>query len=90
MMVSNLVAMPDFMNYLKVYSSWAKVSSDLDPDFVNPYQTVAYYQKTGDYNGNPQLSYPSGIVNPNINPQQSISTEVGISAGLFDNKVDFD
>ncbi|MDR9366137.1 MAG: SusC/RagA family TonB-linked outer membrane protein [Balneolaceae bacterium] len=89
-MVSNLVDMPNFLNYLKVYSSWAKVSSDLDPDFVNPYQTVAYYQKTGDYNGNPQLTYPSGIVNPNINPQQSISTEVGISTGMFDNKLDFD
>lgn len=89
-MISNLLELPDFANYLKLYSSWAKVSSDLDPDFNNPYQTVAYYQKTGDYNGNPQLSYPSGIVNPNIEPQQSVSTEVGLSAGFLNNKVNFD
>lgn len=89
-MVSNLVDMPNGLDYLKVYSSWARVSSDLDPNFNNPYQTVAYYQKTGEFNGNPQLSYPSGIVNPNIKPQQSISTEVGISAGILDNRIDFD
>lgn len=89
-MVSNLVNMPGAVDYLKVYSSWARVSSDLDPDFRNPYQTAAYYEKTGDYNGNPQLSYPANIVNPNIEPQQSISSEIGISAGILDSRIDFD
>ncbi|MDR8391978.1 SusC/RagA family TonB-linked outer membrane protein [Aliifodinibius sp. S!AR15-10] len=89
-MLSNLVDLPSGLDYLKLYSSWARVSSDLDPDSNNPYQTVAYYQKSGDYNGNPQLKYPSGIVNPNIEPQQSISTELGLSAGILNNRVDFD
>ncbi|WP_205720271.1 SusC/RagA family TonB-linked outer membrane protein [Fodinibius halophilus] len=89
-MVSNLVDFPDALDYLKVYSSWAQVSSDLDPNFQNPYQTKAYYQKQTGFNGTPQLSYPGGIVNPNIKPQQSISTEIGLSSGLLNNRLNFD
>ncbi|MFH5832076.1 SusC/RagA family TonB-linked outer membrane protein [Halalkalibaculum sp. DA384] len=89
-MASNLVTLPDEIDFLKFYSSWAKVSSDLDPDFTNPYQIETYYQKVGDFNGNPQLAYPSNLANPNIEPQQSISTELGISAGLLDHRLNFE
>jgi outer membrane receptor protein involved in Fe transport len=85
--VSNLVEMPELISNLRLYGSWAKVSSDLDPNFVNPYQTIAYYNKTGTFNGNPQLTYPSGIVNPNINPQQSVTKEAGLAAGFLDNRL---
>ena len=88
--VSNLIDMPQAVSNLRVYGSWAQVSSDLDPDFNNPYQTVAYYDKTGSFNGNPQLSYPGDIVNPFINPQQSVTKEVGLSAGLFSNRLNVD
>lgn len=90
LMVSNLVEFPDVIDYLKLYGSWAQVSSDLDPDFDNPYQTEAYYTKTGDYNGNIRLAYPPGIVNSDIQPQQSISSEIGLSAGVLQNRLNFD
>lgn len=89
-MVSNLLNLPTMMDYLKVYGSWAEVSSDLDPNFNNPYQTTAYYRKSGDFNGNPQLYYPAGIVNPNIEPQKSTSTEIGVSVGMLQNSLNFD
>lgn len=89
-MASNLLSMPDQIDYLKLNGSWAQVSSDLDPNFDDPYQLQTYYQKQGDFNGNPQLSYPADLANPNIQPQQSTSTELGISAGFFNNRFSFD
>jgi TonB-linked SusC/RagA family outer membrane protein len=89
-MASKLLPMPKAVDYLKLSSSWAQVSSDLDPNFNNPYQLQTYYRKVGDFNGNPQLSYPSNLANPNIEPQQSNSTELGISAGFFNNRISLD
>jgi len=88
--ISNLIDLPAPISNLRAHASWAQVSSDLDPNFNDPYQTKAYYQKTGTYNGLPELTYPSDIINPYIKPQQSISKEVGLSAGFFDDRVNFD
>lgn len=89
-MASNLLPMPKQIDYLKLSSSWAQVSSDLDPNFDDPYQLQTYYQKDGDFNGNQQLSYPSNLANPNVQPQQSTSTEFGIAAGFFNERISFD
>lgn len=89
-MASKLLPMPEAVDYLKLSSSWAQVSSDLDPNFNNPYQLQTYYRKVGDFNGNPKLSYPSNLANPNIEPQQSNSTELGISTGFFNNRISLD
>jgi len=89
-MASKLLPMPEQVDYLKLNGSWAQVSSDLDPNFNNPYQIQTYYQKQGDFDGNPQLSYPSDLSNPNIKPQQSNSTEFGVSGGFLNDRVSFD
>jgi outer membrane receptor protein involved in Fe transport len=84
-LVSNLVQLPEVVDYLKLYGSWAEVSSDL-----SPYQTSSYYSNAGMYAGNSMVSYPSVIVNPNIKPEKSTSFELGLSSVFFKNRMTFD
>lgn len=84
-MVSNLIKLPSFMDYLKVYGSWAQVSSDLDP-----YRIAASYANNGNYGGITRLTYPSGIINPDIEPEKSSSFEIGISSFFAKNRIGID
>ena len=83
--VSNLIDMPKAIDYLKVYGSWAEVSSDL-----NPYQISSYYSNAGTYNGTTMLNYPSSINNPDIKPEKSTSFELGLSSSLLKNRLSVD
>lgn len=84
-LVSNMIKMPEIVDYLKVYGSWAEVSSDL-----NPYQIAPVYANSGSYGGLPRITYPSGIVNPAIEPEKSISLEVGLASQLLKSRLGFD
>jgi TonB-linked SusC/RagA family outer membrane protein len=84
-LVSNLIELPDVFDYVKLYGSWAEVSSDL-----SPYQTSSYYSNSGSYSGLPRVTYPSGIVNFEIKPEKSTSFELGLSSILFSNRLSFD
>ena len=84
-LVSNMVALPVMVDYLKVYGSWAEVSSDL-----NPYQISPVYANSGSYGGLPRIGYPSGIINPGIAPEKSTSLEVGMAAQLLKSRLGFD
>ncbi len=84
-LVSNLVELPKAFEYFKLYGSWAEVSSDLAP-----YQTSAYYSNSGIYNGLSRVSYPNGIVNPDIKPEKSTSFELGLSSIFLRNRLSFD
>jgi TonB-linked SusC/RagA family outer membrane protein len=84
-MVSELVKMPEFVGYLKLYGSWAQVSSDLAP-----YSIYSAYNKGITYGSTQSVYYPAGIVNPNILPEKSSSYEAGLSAGLFKDRLTLD
>ncbi len=84
-LVSHLVELPKTFEYLKIYGSWAEVSSDLDP-----YQISSYYINSGSYNGLPRVSYPGGIVNPDIKPEKSTSFELGLSSVFLENRLSID
>jgi TonB-linked SusC/RagA family outer membrane protein len=84
-LVSNLIELPESFEYLKLYGSWAEVSSDLDP-----YQTSSYYSNSGSYGGLPKVTYPSGIINPEIKPEKSTSFELGISSLFFKRRLGLD
>lgn len=83
--VSNFVAMPQAVDYLKLYGSWAQVSSDLDP-----YSTSSYYTNNGVFGGNVKLQYPNGLVNSNIEPESSDSFELGLSSAFLKNRIGLD
>ena len=84
-MVSEYVKMPQFVEYLKLYGSWAHVSSDLAP-----YSVYSAYNKGTTYGSTQSVYYPSGIVNPNILPEKSSSYEMGLSTGLFKGRLSLD
>lgn len=83
--VSNFVTMPEALDYLKLYGSWAQVSSDL-----NPYSTESYYTNSGVFGGNIKLQYPNGLVNANIEPESSNSFELGLSSAFLKNRLALD
>src|SRR5690606_2403641 len=70
------------MDYLKAYTSWAQVSSDL-----SPYSIYATYNKGVTYGSIPSVYYPSGIINPEIMPEKSTSLEAGLSTSLFQKRL---
>jgi len=76
-MVSDYIKMPKALDYLKLYTSWAKVSDDLAP-----YSIASTYAKDVTYGSTPSVIYPEGLVNPNIKPEQSTSYELGLSTSL--------
>jgi TonB-linked SusC/RagA family outer membrane protein len=84
-MLSQYVRMPHAVDYLKLYASWAEVSSDLDP-----YSIYSTYQKGVTYGSTPSVVYPDGIVNANIEPEKSTSYEMGLSTALLKNKLSLD
>lgn len=84
-MVSEFIKMPSSVDYLKLYSSWAQVSSDLAP-----YSIFSAYNKGITYGSTPSVFYPSGIINPNILPERSSSFELGASTAFFKNKLTLD
>ena len=84
-MVSEYVKLPTFMDYLKMYGSWAVVSTDL-----SPYQIISTYTKDTNYGSNPSISYPSSLVNYYIKPQKTTSWEAGLSTSFFRNRLSFD
>ena len=73
------------VDYLKVYSSWARVSNDL-----TPYNTSSTFVKDVTYGSTPSVSYPSGIINPNILPERSTSLEAGLAFSLLKNRLALD
>lgn len=83
--VSNYVTLPQAIDYFKIFGSWAKVSSDL-----NPYQTEAFYTNNSVFGGNVKLQYPNGLVNANIKPESSTSFELGMSTAFIGNKIGLD
>ena len=84
-MVSEYIKMPSFVDYLKLYSSWAQVSSDL-----SPYSIYSAYEKGTTYGSTPSVYYPAGIINPNILPEKSSSYEVGMSSAFLNNRLSLD
>ncbi|PKD19484.1 SusC/RagA family TonB-linked outer membrane protein [Salegentibacter salinarum] len=84
-LLSNIFDLPKKVNYMKLFSSWARVSSDL-----NPYELSAYYNSSGNFANNQRLNYPSDIVNPNIEPETSTSYEIGLNTSFLDNKLALD
>ncbi|MDD3739417.1 MAG: SusC/RagA family TonB-linked outer membrane protein [Lentimicrobiaceae bacterium] len=83
--LSNMITMPVFVDYLKLYGSWANVSSDL-----NPYQISSYYYNAGNYGSTTMVDYSGAIINPNIKPESSTSYEAGLSSSFLKNTLTLD
>lgn len=82
--VSNMIEMPKFINYLKLRGAYAKVGGDL-----GIYEGVSTYS-TGTRRNFPVASLSSTLIDPNLQPQFNTSFEYGIDMKLFKNKIGLD
>lgn len=73
------------LNYLKVRGGWSKVGKDADP-----YRLINTYVFSAPFNANPQLTTGSIDLNPNLKPETTTSTELGVEAVFFDKRLRFD
>jgi len=85
-LVSNYVKMPSWIDYLKVNSAWAQVSSDL-----SAYSLSATYNNSVLWGSSPSVSYGSNtLLNAEILPQKTTSFEVGTSIAFFKGRLSAD
>ncbi|UII25062.1 SusC/RagA family TonB-linked outer membrane protein [Fulvivirga maritima] len=80
--LSEFINFPSVIDYFKVYGSWSRVSSDL-----NPYEIYATYQQGITYGSTPSVKYPSGLINSEIMPARSTTTEIGFNTSLVERKL---
>ena len=76
--VSDYVKLPKFISYLKLRTSWAQVSSDLDP-----YEIEQVYEKLTSWGTTSMVQYPNSLINPQIKPQKTSSFEAGFNIGFL-------
>jgi TonB-linked SusC/RagA family outer membrane protein len=83
--VSEYIPMPEFISYLKLRGSYARVGSAFSPYYFSP-----VYSETGTWNNNLGLTSPEIIYSKDIKPSYSTGYEVGGELRLFNNRLGFD
>lgn len=76
----------DVLSYAKVRGGWSKVGADAAAYQLND----TYSFITPPFGSNPQLTAGSLKLNQNLKPEMTTSTEAGIEAGFFKNRVRLD
>ncbi|MRX65092.1 SusC/RagA family TonB-linked outer membrane protein [Maribacter luteus] len=77
-LVSEMVEMPDWVQYFKLRGSWAQVGKDTDP-----YNTSQVYTLGSGRFNLTTSSEPNLLVNSDLKPEISTSSEVGAELRLF-------
>lgn len=75
--------LPDNIDMLKGRIGWAQVGNDTDP-----YRLVQNLS-TGLYNNINTAAMPSGLLNPDLKPEEATSIEAGIDLNMFQNRLRF-
>lgn len=88
LVVSDLVTMPTAISYLKLRSSWSRVSEGRIGTY--PYSHIAAYENGVKWNGTPSLYYGNSNLNPSIRPETSDTWEAGLEFSLINNRLGFD
>lgn len=86
--LSKFINLPESVDLLKLSASWAKVSYDFEP-----YSIRNYYLNNGGttFNGLPMYYFPSTLNFENsISPEQTRSYELGLTVGMFKNRLTFE
>ncbi|WP_147678085.1 SusC/RagA family TonB-linked outer membrane protein [Algibacter pacificus] len=84
-LISEMVDMPDWIDYLKVRGTWAEVGKASTPQTTNPTFNVFL----SNFNLS-QSNTPNEGVDPNLDPEISTTTEFGLEFRLFENRLSFD
>lgn len=91
--LSQLISLPSWTNFLKIRGSWAQVTSGVILDAngeEDPYGFIFGYDKGVLWNNNPSVVIDGTQVNPNIKPETSNMWETGLEAKFFRNRLNID
>ncbi len=80
--LSDMLALPKPISYLKYRASFARVGADADP-----YQTERYYSQSGFPSS---AVVPGALFNADLKPEITASWETGADLKLFKNRLGFD
>jgi hypothetical protein len=75
----------DVLDFLKLRGGWSEVGSDADP-----YQLATVYDFQTAYDGNPIQTSSKKKLNPDLKPETTRSTELGLELSLWKNRVHLD
>ncbi|PAM93806.1 SusC/RagA family TonB-linked outer membrane protein [Flavobacterium sp. IR1] len=73
------------LDYLKVRGGWSEVGNDADP-----YQLSTVYNFQAAFDGNPIQTSSQKKLNENLKPETTRSTEFGLEASFWKNRLHFD
>jgi TonB-linked SusC/RagA family outer membrane protein len=75
-----------YLTYLKLRGSWARVGNDADP-----YQlSTTFAGNANKFGGRPQFSLGNNLLEPNLKPEITESTEFGLEGGFWDGRASAD
>ena len=75
----------DVLDFLKIRGGWSEVGSDADP-----YQLATVYDFQTAYDGNPIQTSSKKKLNPDLKPETTRSTELGLELSLWRNRIRLD
>lgn len=84
-MIDQLVNLSDRVDMFKVRGGWAQVGND-----TSPYQLFATYNDAGQWGDAIRLGKSSGLLSPNLLPEESTSLEFGADIKMFGNRLRFE
>jgi len=73
------------VNMLKIRGGWAQVGND-----TGPYRLNAVYGDAGQWGDATRLTKPSGLLSPNLLPEEATSLEFGVNFIMFNNRLRFE
>jgi TonB-linked SusC/RagA family outer membrane protein len=73
------------LDFLKIRGGWSEVGNDADP-----YQLSTVYNYQTAFDGNPIQTSSQKKLNENLKPETTRSTEVGLEASFWKNRLHFD
>ncbi len=82
---SEVVDMPDFVNYAKFRASYAEVGKGTEP-----YRTQLVYTTTDPLNGQVGFTRSNVLGSDQLTPERTSSLEFGLEANMFDNRLGLD
>lgn len=86
--ISEMVKLPEVIDYLKLRASWAKVGND-----TNPYQlSYVYSNSTSIVNGGTvlEMKLPDTYPLRDLKPEETVSYEFGLDYRMFKNRLGID
>ncbi len=85
LMVDKIAKLGDKVDMFKIRGGWAQVGND-----TSPYRLLSTYGDAGQWGDAIRLAKASGLLSPNLLPEESTSYEVGTEIKMFSDRLRFE